>query len=640
MRASGASLAFALVLIAATPAAAQDSPYAVTAVPAALLRGNPDAIVRVDETTFDLASPGRATTTVKRAVTVLRASGREAAEMVLPYDRFRRVGSLSARLYDHSGRLVRRSERGDTGDYSAVSDGALFDDARVRTLSLSAVVPYTVEVEYRIDHDGVLGWPSWMPHDAYPVERSRFTLSAPEDLAVRMNVRGDIPTPTETTERGRRLRTWEVSALPAPTFEPFGPPRGQQLPLLRVAGSEFLIGGVRGSMATWADFGEFYAGMSRGRQALPGPARLDVARLVATLPDGTPDVAETARRLYRYAQAPDALRERAARHRRMAAVRRRLRPHPQLRRLQGPHQLPRRPARRSRRARLPRPCPRRRRRARGAGRVPEQPVQPRHPRRPDADRHALAGGDEPDAPAGPPRHVHRGPLGAARARGASHLVRLPRSPASANRQERHVRIDGFGTPDVTATVALRVTGNQADRVRDRLLAATPQERESWLIGTASVPVSRVASASFDGITAGSDTATVTARLRLTRFGTAAGSRTLLPLLLERWSFIPPAPTGERTQPVRYFPYAFEDTDTVEIALPAGLRLEAVPAPIEIETPFARYALRAAPREDGVLVVTRRLSVTGDALEPAQYEALRAFLTRVAAADNQQAVVVR
>ena len=84
----------------------------------------------------------------------------------------------------------------------------------------------------------------------------------------------------------------------------------------------------------------------------------------------------------------------------------------------------------------------------------------------------------------------------------------------------------------------------------------------------------------------------------------------------------------------------EDVDTVEIALPPGARLEAVPTPVEIETPFACYALHAQPRADGVLVVTRRIVVSGEPLEPRQYDALRAFLTRVAAADNQQAVIVR
>ena len=455
MRASAAPLAFALVLAvpAASPVGAQDSPYAVTAVPAALLRGNPDAIVRVDETTFDLASPGRATTTVRRAMTVLRASGREAAEMVLPYDRLRRVASLSARLYDHSGRLVRRSERGDTGDYSAVSDGSLFDDARVRTLSLSAAVPYTVEIEYRIDHDGVLGWPSWMPYDAYPVERSRFTLSAPEDLAVRMNVRGDIPTPTEATERGRRLRTWEVSALPTPTFEPFGPPRAQQLPVLRVAGSEFSIGGVRGSMATWADFGDFYAHTSRGRQTLPGPAHADALRLTATLPDGTTDVAETARRLYRYAQARTRYvsvqlgiggwqpYDAAYVHTRSYGDCKALTNY--LAALLD------------------------------AAGVPAFPVL------------VAAGNNAPDVPAefpsNPFNHVvlavptptdtlwleatsqtlppgHLGTFtedrwGLLVRAGASHLVRLPRSPASANGQDRRVRIDGVGTPEVTSRFA-------------------------------------------------------------------------------------------------------------------------------------------------------------------------------------------
>lgn len=39
---------------------------------------------------------------MRRAVTVLRASGREHADAVLFYDRFRKVEGLSARLYDNA----------------------------------------------------------------------------------------------------------------------------------------------------------------------------------------------------------------------------------------------------------------------------------------------------------------------------------------------------------------------------------------------------------------------------------------------------------------------------------------------------------------------------------------------------------
>ncbi len=622
--------------VAAPGLRAQDRAYAVTAVPTELLRGNPDAVVRLDETRFDVDGPGRATTRVRRAVTVMRASGREHADAVLYYDRFRKVESLSARLYDHTGALVRRSERSDVADFSAVSGGSLFDDARVKTLSLTAPVPYTVEVEYELRHDGLFGWPEWYPFDRQPVETTRFVLTTPPGLDARVRVQGALPAPTSEIVRNRRVQTWVMNGLERPQIEAYGPNVRAQMPSLFLAPRRFSIGGTDGRMESWADVGDFYAGMAKNRQTLPADARADVAAIVAETPDVTAQVA----RLYRYAQQRtryisvqlgiggwqpyDATYVHTRSYGDCKALTNYV---GALLDAAGIASFPV---------------------LVGAG--DNAPVL--DPAFPDnAFNHVIlavpTGADtlwmEATSQTAPMGHLGtftEGRYGLlVKPEGGSHLVRIPESPAEANRQTRVVRIAGVGTPETTAEIDLRTTGNQADRVRDRLLSATPQERERWLIATSNVPVARVVAASFDGIAPGRDTAVVTSRLRLSRYGTNAGSRLLVPLLIERWTNVPPAPTTPRTQPVEYFPYAFEDADSVEIAIPAGMRVEALPPPTEIETPFAHYRF-AATAADGRIVVTRRLRLSGEPLAPDQFEALRAFLTRVVAADGAQAVLVR
>lgn len=622
--------------------------YAVTAVPAAMLRGNPDAVVRLDEFRFDVEGPGRATTRVKRAVTVLRASGREHADAVLFYDRFRRVESLGARLYDHAGALVRRSERGDVGDLSAVSGGSLFDDARVKTLSLTAPVPYTVEVEYEIRHEGLFGWPEWYPYDGRPVETARFVLSTPAGYPVRLRPQGDLPAPTVVAERGRQVQTWEMRGLATPPLEPYGPDVRRQMPSLFLATDRFSIGGTDGRMTSWADVGAFYARMARGRQTLPEAARADVAALVAAVPgDDAAAVRERVARLYRYAQQRtryvsvqlgiggwqpyDAAYVHARSYGDCKALTNYVEA---LLDAAGIASFPV---------------------LVGAG--DGAPVL--DPAFPDnAFNHVILAVPTPadtvwlettsqTAPFGHLGTFTEGrwgllikdDTGGDGASGGSHLVRIPRSPAEANRQIRHARITGLGTPETVAEIDLRTTGNQADRVRDRLLPATPQEREAWLVAASNVPVSRVVASSFDGIASGRDTAVVTARLRLARYGTNAGSRLLVPLLLERWTNVPAAPTGTRSQPIEYAPYDFEDTDSVEVALPAGMRVEALPSPVSIEAPFGAYRF-AATATDGRIVVSRHLRLSADPLPPEQYDALRTFLGRVVAADASQAVLAR
>ena len=131
------SLSVLVLLSVAITAQAQVRPaYVAAQVPALLMGGNPDAVVRLDERRFDVQDAGRARETVRRVVTVFRQSGREQGEVTVPYDRFRRVERIEGRLYDYTGRLMRRSSNADLSDVSATDEGTLADDLRLKVLEV------------------------------------------------------------------------------------------------------------------------------------------------------------------------------------------------------------------------------------------------------------------------------------------------------------------------------------------------------------------------------------------------------------------------------------------------------------------------------------------------------------------------
>ena len=639
--ACGAFLGGLLVALAA-PAAAQTLPRGVDET-FALTSMNPllvldaDAVVRLDAQRFEVDGPGKAAWTVRRAVTVLNPDGREEGRVVLFYDEMRRVKKLSGRVRDARGKVVQKLRKGDVDDYSAISGFSLYEDSRVRVAELyHDRYPYTVEFEYELRFDGVIGWPTWRPQwGGNPVEHAVFELDAPADMPTRYAVR-DLDVEADVTERkSRKTLRWEVAGLPGVELEPYGPAVQEQVGGVYTAPATFEIEGTTGDMSSWQSFGRWMHSLYEGRDVLPPEAAAEARRLVA----GVEDDREKVRLLYEHLQAKT----------RYVSI-----------------QL-------------------------GLGGW--QPFDAAYvDRRGYGDCKALtnymmallravgieaypalirAGTREPDVLAGFPsnqfNHVilyvplasgpvwlectsqiapfgHLGTFTEDRYAlvvrpDGGELIRTPESEARENLQVRHATVVLSPGGDAKADVTTRYTGSQQDRVRGALAQSSGRDREEWLHRAIDVPSFRVVRADFSSIDAGERDVALPVELDLPRYASATGSRLFLrPNLLERWSMTLP-PTERREQPIE-MAYAFCDADTIRYVLPEGFRVEAMPRDVVLEEPFGRYAAQMAMQEDGALAYSRHLEITQAEIPAERYADLRAFLQQVAQADRAQVVLVK
>ncbi|HEY6307604.1 MAG TPA: DUF3857 domain-containing protein [Candidatus Angelobacter sp.] len=120
------------------------------------------------------------------------------------------------------------------------------------------------------------------------------------------------------------------------------------------------------------------------------------------------------------------------------------------------------------------------------------------------------------------------------------------------------------------------------------------------------------------------------------YGTLAGKRLLVAGYLFQTKQRDAFKQQERKFPV-YFPFAFEEDDTVNIKVPAGFTLESVPPPQNANIGFAGY--QSASQFEGSQLLTQRvLKVNGIFFRPEQYAEVRGFFNTVRAGDEQQAVL--
>jgi hypothetical protein len=121
-------------------------------------------------------------------------------------------------------------------------------------------------------------------------------------------------------------------------------------------------------------------------------------------------------------------------------------------------------------------------------------------------------------------------------------------------------------------------------------------------------------------------------------GTATAKRLLLPgTFFEARERVPFVKQEKRLTPVD-MRYGVAVRDEITYHLPEGMRVEGAPADTRMPwTGQATYVLKTVP-VPGTVIVTRGLSRAFDMLKAEDYQTLRGFYQKVAAADQQQLVL--
>ena len=651
-----APLALVAAVLLAAPVRAQGAAFAVTPETVAFADGAP-AVVRLYETEYDVASPGRATTRVRLVTTAFGPAGREAAGALrVVHGGFRDLRRFEGTLRDASGRVVRTVGKRDGEDRTLTS---LYEDLRLRSADLYGDgYPFTVEWAYEIEERGVLGWPTWRPQpEGRPVEVARFRLATPAGTPVRTWTR-DLPDGARVQTGGRDVRTWAVDARLAVDAEPFGPPWWDQLPELRLGTDRFEIGGAAGRLDSWDAFGAWYGGLAEGRQTLPEAARAEVHRVI----EGAETDREKARRLYRYLQQTT----------RYVSVQLGLggwqpfdaayvfdRRYGDCKALTNYMQALLAEA--------------------GVASDPVLVEAGEEGSALDADfpdnafnhvilRVLLAGPE--GATAEPPMRTapldgggavwlectspyaafgHLGPFTEGRpalrvtATGGE-IVETPTSGAHDNRTDRTatVRLDGRG--GAAADVVWTLSGEPRTEAVAALDRATAAEQAETLRRVTGLPSLDVVALDLADVAARPDVVRLGAALRVPHAVRRAGDRLLVGLA--PFAGAPPVlpALDVRTQPV-WVGSARSERDSVRFVLPEGYVVDRLPEPMAVESAVGSYRLAVtveAPDGDGgasgALVVVRDLVVAAPRLPAEAYDETRAFFAAVARADADRAVL--
>ncbi|PIQ22755.1 MAG: hypothetical protein COW65_01315, partial [Cytophagales bacterium CG18_big_fil_WC_8_21_14_2_50_42_9] len=518
----------------------------------------------------------------------------------------------------------------------AISDFSVYEDNRVKAARLTHVqYPYTVEFEYEVTYNGLLFYPVWHPQDAtnLSVEQANFQVIVPQGFKFRHKAINLNQNPSVSTADKNETYTWQVNNLTALEETPFQPAFTEIMPAVYTAPTEFEIEGFKGSMESWASFGQWINQLNTGKDKLPEATVAKLKTLVADAPDDLTKI----KKIYDYLQA----------NTRYVSI-----------------QL-------------------------GIGGF--QPFEASFvDSKGYGDCKALsnymyamlkaiginanytlirAGEDESDIqvdfPSSQFNHVvlcvpmakdslwlectsQTESLGyAGQFTGNRHalmitpeggkIVKTPVYNATDNLQKRKATVQLDAAGNAAATIETIYTGLQQDDISGLLTAGT-EDQKKHLYNQIRIPSFDIKKFEFSQQKGRLPEVTEKLAININKYGSLSGKRLFLtPNLMNQVRAIPPKVENRKVDVVTTWAYA--DTDVIEYTLPAGIfEIEALPETQTVKSGFGEYTASFKLEKD-ILTYTRTLTRYKGRYPSSSYSELQDFYRKISKADKMQVVLV-
>ena len=215
-------------------------------------------------------------------ITILNRKADRHAHFVEWYDKFRKLSSIKATVYNAYGKEIKKFKKKDIIDQSAISGISLYEDNRVKAIEvIQNEYPFTVEVEYEMEYKGLLFYPGWYPYpdDHIAIQQSSFKAIIPSSLGLRYHAFNTDLKPEKKEAEGNEIYYWSAEDLKAIKNEIHGP--NNTYPKVILAPNEFEYDGSVGNMKDWKTFGKWVYGLLEGKDKLSDKTQQELKRLIS-----------------------------------------------------------------------------------------------------------------------------------------------------------------------------------------------------------------------------------------------------------------------------------------------------------------------------------------------------------------------
>lgn len=226
-------------------------------------------------------------------------AGENLTKVEIPFTKKSKIRSLNAWIEDFNGNIVRKLDKKDFIDISAISDFSLYEDDYVRKFELRHnEYPYKICYSYEQNFNEFLHIADWSPVFSRNTRTRYAELSLETDTGFRLNVyQREISNYKTDIFSNKVTRTW-ISAYEIPyKVENYALPFEDVVPGVTIMPEVFFYG-IQGSAKTWNSFGNWQYRLNEGLDVLPAAEKVHIDNLV----ENVTDKKEIAKILYHHLQ--------------------------------------------------------------------------------------------------------------------------------------------------------------------------------------------------------------------------------------------------------------------------------------------------------------------------------------------------
>jgi hypothetical protein len=203
-------------------------------------------------------------------VMINNRAGEEFARIAIPYSALEKVSHLDAYITDAMGARIKKLDKNEITERSAISSLSLYEDDYVLEFALKhTTYPYTLVYSFQTEQSQFLCLDNWTPvlDGRIPTLDAKLVVKVPigYEIAYRSN---EVNAPIITKLDDQVIYAWASDYLHPLSVDNQTPSLGGYFPFVALVPVQFRFG-LSGSFATWTTFGNWLNDLLEGLDDLP-----------------------------------------------------------------------------------------------------------------------------------------------------------------------------------------------------------------------------------------------------------------------------------------------------------------------------------------------------------------------------------
>lgn len=265
------------------------------------LKSKMDAVVLKSHQEFNVTSIDNAIYSVKQTFVILNKRGAHLAHETLFYDDKVKIKHFKGTAYNVFGKKLKDINKASMTDQSAVSNGTIYSDNRVKIADLTQnKYPYFVDIEYELQFKSLFYIPNFRVLTGWDesVVQSSYSIISPTDILPNYKIINGVPLATAKENNGITTITFNLDTIKGISYEPYSKGLQDINPTVIFSAAKFSYDEYSGDMSTWEDYGKWQLLLNEGRDDLSVSTINNINNLVSN----AQTIEEKSKIVYEYVQ--------------------------------------------------------------------------------------------------------------------------------------------------------------------------------------------------------------------------------------------------------------------------------------------------------------------------------------------------